>query len=116
MDRIREILTPDQAAEYLQVNRETVYRYIRSERLGASRLGRSYRIGKHDLDLFLARTRTASSVTLRQYTGEQLAEFFRADELDNEAQTVVGRFVRQTDQGGEKHVRCEMNGRCSLKP
>ena len=29
MERTREILTPDQAAEYLQVDRETIYRYIR---------------------------------------------------------------------------------------
>jgi len=37
-----EIMTPEQAAEYLQVSRETVYRYIRQGKLAASRLGRSY--------------------------------------------------------------------------
>ena len=29
MEQIREVMTPEQAAEYLQVNRETIYRYIR---------------------------------------------------------------------------------------
>ena len=39
MENIREILTPEQAADYLQINRETVYRYIRSGKLVASPLG-----------------------------------------------------------------------------
>lgn len=29
-ERPRGILTPEQTAEYLQVNRDTIYRYIRS--------------------------------------------------------------------------------------
>ncbi len=41
-----EILTPDQAATYLQLNRETIYRYIRQGKIVASQLGRSYRIPK----------------------------------------------------------------------
>jgi excisionase family DNA binding protein len=44
MDRVRDVMTPEQAADYLQVNRETVYRYIREGRLVASMLGRAYRI------------------------------------------------------------------------
>ena len=46
-------MTPEQAAEYLQVSRETVYRYIRQGKLVASRLGRSYRVPKRNLDLLL---------------------------------------------------------------
>ena len=38
------ILTPEQAADYLQVNRETIYRYIRDGKLAASRLGCGYRV------------------------------------------------------------------------
>jgi excisionase family DNA binding protein len=47
------IMAPEQAAEYLQVSRETVYRYIRQGNLVASRLGRSYRIQKRNSDLLL---------------------------------------------------------------
>ncbi|KKK66328.1 hypothetical protein LCGC14_2965220, partial [marine sediment metagenome] len=43
MEQTREVLTPEQAAEYLQVNRETIYRYIRQGKLAASKLGRTYR-------------------------------------------------------------------------
>lgn len=34
-----EILTPEQVAAYLQIDRETVYRYIRDGKLVASKLG-----------------------------------------------------------------------------
>jgi excisionase family DNA binding protein len=51
-------MTPDQAAAYLQVSRDTIYRYIRSGKLAASRLGRSYRIPKRNLDLLLWESRT----------------------------------------------------------
>jgi excisionase family DNA binding protein len=47
------IMAPEQAAEYLQVSRETVYRYIRQGNLVASRLGRGYRIQKRNRDLLL---------------------------------------------------------------
>ena len=61
MTESREIFTTEQAAEYLQVNRETVYRYIRQGKLVASKLGRNYRLPKRSLDLFLWATRTRDS-------------------------------------------------------
>ncbi len=94
MERPREILTPDQAAEYLQVDRETIYRYIRQGKLAASRLGRAYRIPRRSLDLLLWATRTRQDLSLREYTGEEVAEFLRADELDDETQDVAARFSR----------------------
>lgn len=60
----REIMTPDQAADYLQVSRETIYRYIREGKLTASKLGRSYRISKPSLDLLLWATQTRPDATL----------------------------------------------------
>ncbi len=45
-EQIRDVLTPEQAADYLQVNRETIYRYIREGKLVASKLGRTYRVPK----------------------------------------------------------------------
>lgn len=52
-ERAREILTSEQAADHLQINQETVYRYTREGKLAASKLGRAYRIPRASLDLFL---------------------------------------------------------------
>mgnify|MGYP001199996999 CR=1 FL=1 len=92
MERARDILTPEQAADYLQVNRETVYRYIRQGKLAASRLGRSYRIPRRSLELLLWTTRSRPDIPLRDYTSEEIQEFLRADALDEEAQAIVRRF------------------------
>lgn len=102
-ERTREIFTPEQAAEYLQVNRETIYRYVREGKLVASKLGRTYRIPRPSLDLLLWATRTRQDVTLREYTGEQIEEFIRADQLDKEAQEIAQRFtkaIRRRDARG----------------
>jgi excisionase family DNA binding protein len=89
----REIFTPEQAAEYLQVERETIYRYIRQGKLVASRLGRAYRIPKGSIDLLLWATRTREDITLREYTGSEVAEFIKAGELDEETQEIAKRFL-----------------------
>jgi excisionase family DNA binding protein len=93
MKETREVLTPEQAADYLQVNRETIYRYIREGKLVASKLGRTYRVPKRSLELLLWATRTREDVTLREYTGEEIAGFLEADQLDEEAQAVADRFL-----------------------
>ena len=93
MEQKRDIFTPEQAAEYLQVERETIYRYIRQGKLVASRLGRTYRIPRGSIDLLLWATRTREDITLREYTGREVAEFIRADELDEEAQEIAKRFL-----------------------
>jgi excisionase family DNA binding protein len=49
----REILTVEQAADFLQVHRITVYRYIREGRLPAVRLGKRYRLLSRDVEAFL---------------------------------------------------------------
>jgi excisionase family DNA binding protein len=58
MAMLREIMTPEQVADYLQLNKDTVYRYIREGKIAASRLGRSYRIMKSEIDMFLMATST----------------------------------------------------------
>jgi excisionase family DNA binding protein len=50
---MREVFTPSQAAEYLQISTETVYRLIRSKQLAAVQIGRTYRIPREDLETFL---------------------------------------------------------------
>lgn len=47
------LLTPEQVSEILQIHILTVYEYIKHGKLGAIRLGRSYRISKDDLDKLL---------------------------------------------------------------
>jgi excisionase family DNA binding protein len=87
-----EVFTPEQVAEYLQINRETVYRYIRDGKLVASRLGRTYRVPKRSVELLLWATRTREDVTLREYTSEEIADFIESDQLDEGAQAIVNRF------------------------
>jgi len=97
MDALPDVLTPDQAAEYLQVNRETIYRYIRDGKLDASRLGRSYRVPRRNLELLLLATRTRPYIKLREYADEQVAQFIEDDVLDGEALDVARKFDRATD-------------------
>ena len=92
--RTPEIMTPDQAADYLQVDRETVYRYIRSGKLNASRLGRSYRIPRQSIELLLLATSTRPYIKLRRYTDEQIEQFMQEDVLEGEALNVARRFDR----------------------
>jgi excisionase family DNA binding protein len=91
-EQTREVFTPEQAADYLQVHRETIYRYIRQGKLVASKLGRTYRVPKRSLELLLWATRTRPDITLRDYSDEEIDEFLQADQLDEESQAVARRF------------------------
>ncbi len=48
-----DILTPEEAADYLRVNRETVYRRLRAGKLPGNKIGQQWRIRKHDLNRYL---------------------------------------------------------------
>ena len=39
-----DYMTPEQVADFLQLNRETIYRYIREGKLEAHKFGRTYRV------------------------------------------------------------------------
>jgi excisionase family DNA binding protein len=93
MNTTPEIMTPEQAADYLQVDKETIYRYIRNGKLIASRLGRTYRIPRQSINLLLWATRTRQDVTLREYTGSEIAGFLKDDELDSAAREIADRFL-----------------------
>jgi len=56
-DDKKNLLTPEQVAEVLQVHLLTVYSYIRRGNLDAIRLGRSYRIIPEDLERFIESNR-----------------------------------------------------------
>jgi len=47
------VMTVAQVAAYLQLNRLTVYRYVREGRIPAARIGKIYRIFREDVDRFL---------------------------------------------------------------
>jgi excisionase family DNA binding protein len=53
-----DLMTVEQVADYLQLNKLTVYKYIRDGRLPAARLGKAYRIRLADVDAFLERQMT----------------------------------------------------------
>ena len=59
---MREVMTPEQVAEYLQLNTDTVYRLIRGHQLAASKIGRTYRIPREDVDTFLLSNSTRPQV------------------------------------------------------
>lgn len=69
---MEEVLTPQEVADFLKVDLETVYRYIRSGKLIASRLGKKYRIPKRNVDLFLLSTSTGQGA--REALFERVAE------------------------------------------
>jgi excisionase family DNA binding protein len=51
--RAGPVMTVDQVAAYLQMNRLTVYRYVREGKIPAAKFGKLYRILKADVDRFL---------------------------------------------------------------
>ena len=82
MTLTKDVLTPQEVAEYLQITPDTVYRYIREGKLVASKLGRHYRIPKENVELFLLVTSTAGGAQVRTFSNEEVAEWLKADELD----------------------------------
>jgi len=61
-DSRSDLMTVEQVADYLQLNKLTVYKYIREGRLPAARLGKAYRIRLADVDAFLERQMSRPSV------------------------------------------------------
>lgn len=54
------ILTVRQIAEKLQVNTETVYRWLRDGKLAGYKANRLWRVGEQDLEAFLRQRREPS--------------------------------------------------------
>src|SRR5215210_94599 len=59
---LRDVMTPEQVAAYLQLDKDTIYRLIRDRKLAATRIGRAYRIPREDLDTFLLANSTRPDV------------------------------------------------------
>lgn len=104
MEQSRDLLTPNQAAAYLQVNRETVYRYLRDGRLLASRLGRAYRIPRQSVERLLWSTRTRPDLVLRDYSDAELDSFLEADRLTPEQEAIAHRAEAHELPALERHA------------
>lgn len=85
-------MTPEQVADYLQISRETVYRYIRDGRLRASKMGRQYRVSKANVDRLLEDSSTWNGIPTRIYSDEEIEAILEADKLSEEALNVIRRF------------------------
>jgi excisionase family DNA binding protein len=83
----KEILTPQEVADYLQLTYDTVYRYIREGKLAAAKLGRHYRIPKENVDLFLLVSSTAGGARMRDFSRQEVEEWLQEDEIDQETRT-----------------------------
>jgi len=93
MPLTKDVLTPQEVAEYLQLAPETVYRYIRQGRLVASKLGRQYRILRENVQLFLLATSTAGEARLRTFSKDQVDEWLAEDRIDDETRAVAARLM-----------------------
>ena len=81
---MQDIMTPEQVAEYLHLSTDTVYRLIRGRKLAATRIGRSYRVPRQDLEVFISVNSTRDEV--RRHIFERvLAIGERNPDLEGEA-------------------------------
>jgi excisionase family DNA binding protein len=53
----KEFYTAQELAEKLRVNIMTIYRYIKSKRLRAYKIGKAFRIGKKEFTIFLDKSK-----------------------------------------------------------
>ena len=88
MPLTKDVLTPQEVAEYLQLTPDTVYRYIREGRLVASKLGRTYRIPRENVELFLLVTSTAGDAQMRSFSRERVMEWLEEDRIDGETRSL----------------------------
>lgn len=64
---MQDIMTPEQVAEYLHLSTDTVYRLIRGRRLAATQIGRTYRVPRQDLEVFITVNSTRQEVRRRMF-------------------------------------------------
>jgi excisionase family DNA binding protein len=84
----KEVLTPQEVAEYLQLTPDTIYRYIREGLLVASKLGRQYRIPKKNVETFLLATSTTGGARMRVFSQKQVQEWLQEDQIDEDTRSI----------------------------
>src|SRR5687767_1051865 len=90
----RDVMTPEQAADYPQLSPETIARFIEDGTILAARIDEHLRIPRHQLDLLLWVRRDRSDIELRTYSAEEIARFLRDDEPDDDAAGIMARASR----------------------
>jgi excisionase family DNA binding protein len=93
---MRDIMTPEQVAEYLQLSPDYVYRLIRGHKLAASRIGRAYRIPKEDVDAFLLAN--SSRPAVREAMFKRVLEFAERHNPDLSSDEVLEELERMDEE------------------
>ena len=89
----KDILTPQEVAEYLQITPDTVYRYIREGKLVASKLGRHYRIPKENVELLLLVTASGGGGQMRTFSRQEVLEWLKEDQIDEDTRTIGDKLL-----------------------
>lgn len=76
----QEVLTAEQAAEFLQTSRDTLVRKARAGLIPAAKLGRQWRFRKSDLDAWLAAGGDLHEQLVNEGMSLELAERRRRDD------------------------------------
>ncbi len=50
---VQDLLTPEEVAEYVRVNPQTIYRLLRGGKLPGAKIGHQWRVRRADLDAYL---------------------------------------------------------------
>ena len=93
MPLTKDVLTPQEVAEYLGLCPATIYRYISQGKLAASKLGRRYRIPKDNVGRFLLATSRAGAAQVRDLSRTRIAEWLEEDRIDGETRVIGDRLV-----------------------
>ena len=93
---LRDVMTPEQVAEYLQLDKETVYRLIRDRKLAATRIGRAYRIPRADLDAFMLAHSTRPEV--RQALWDRVLAYAERENPDGDSDEILEWLERLDDE------------------
>ncbi len=99
MPLLRNVLTPQEVAEYLQLAPDTVYRYIREGRLVASQLGRQYRIRRENVELLLLATSIGGDARMRSFAQEDVADWLEEDRIPEETRRTGEALLAQLQAG-----------------
>jgi excisionase family DNA binding protein len=103
-----DLMTVEQVAAYLQLNKLTVYRYIREGRIPAARLGKAYRVRKSDVDAFLdsQKLRKPVRVSPRQAVRERTESAAARARRQRDEEIAVAPRRRE---GREEHPEVSIN-------
>ena len=98
-----DVMTPEQVADLLQLNTETIYRLIRDRKLAAAKIGRAYRITRADLELFLASNSTMP--TIRDALFRRVMEI--AERNPGLSSDDLLAELEQSDEEAKRHVQAQ---------